>query len=103
MDKVVNQIDQYPDTMNTITAVSEILDLHLLKESKLCFTITYANDEFLNVSRSYSANDREKRLREIRTFQNQMLDHLKEKPSSEFNKDTILNEICTFVNCMSTA
>jgi len=101
MAKNSTRIDKHTEAMNPITAVSEILDIPQNSGGKFCITLTFANNEFLNVIRPYSANDREKQLREITTLQNQMQDHLKEKPSFEFNKDTILNEICTFVNCKS--
>ncbi|PKN73768.1 MAG: hypothetical protein CVU50_00855 [Candidatus Cloacimonetes bacterium HGW-Cloacimonetes-3] len=103
MAKDSAQLIEVSHALNPITAVSEILDMPQSSGGKLCITLTFANEEFLNVVRPYSANDREQRMREIRALQKQMLGHLKEKPGYMFNKDTILNEICTFTSCKSNA
>ena len=102
MAKVSSQIVRQMEAANPIAAVSEILDLTKKYGCKLCMTLTFANEQFLNVYNYYSDSNKEQRYREIKNLQDKVQEHLKKMDNSTQNVEAIMKEISRFIQGAGT-
>ena len=86
MIQCLTMIPGFPKTMQNITAVSDIIDLNHNNEAVLCFTITFQDGTFLNVSKPYTPDNRGFRYMEIKLLHSHLLEYLDigEKPNHRF-------------------
>ena len=74
----ITMIPGFPEVMQHITAVSDIIDLCYNNEAKLCFTISFRDDTFINVSKPYTPANRGFSYEVIKLLHDRVLEYLED-------------------------